>query len=96
MEGLSSPSRASRAAGKLKAGIDVDKARRRRETHAIQIRKEKREDGIQKRRLLSAVETEDGASASGSGVASSTSASTAMAATEANLPYFCDGKLLYF
>lgn len=41
----------------LKKGIDADKGRRRRDETRIQIRKTKKEEGLQKRRAMSSKET---------------------------------------
>ena len=43
--------------GSVKKGIDADQSRRRRDDTRIQIRKNKREEGLQKRRAMAAATT---------------------------------------
>lgn len=88
MDGDRDSSRAAKAARNIKGGINVDKARRRREQHAVQIRKEKREEGIQKRRLVNDDDVEE-VGANGAPAAASV---VTVPVTEENLPYFCDGE----
>ncbi len=42
------------------AGIDLDDARRKREDNIVQLRKDRRDENLQKKRMVSAVAAEGG------------------------------------
>lgn len=48
------------AAPSTPAGIDLDDARRKREDNIVQLRKDRRDENLQKKRMVSAVAAEGG------------------------------------
>lgn len=54
------PSRTSHDATTLHAGIDLDEARRKREDNIVQLRKDRRDENLQKKRMVSTVAVQTG------------------------------------
>lgn len=69
----------------VKKGVTEDDARRRRQNTTVNLRKEKREEGLQKRRNLAVAEV---------GIDSSAPASSADLSLD-NLPSYCDGSWVW-